>query len=425
MAHNESQVTPPRLTDAQRAAILDKVARTVEKQYYDPNFNGTDWPRRAAEARDSIIALADPEEFESAVHNLVRSLGTSHTGFFHKSVRKVPSRLAIAATFHRVESPSGAVWYAQDVHEGGPAHVAGLRPSDRIVAINGVPVTAAEQLMFRMGAAVDVVANRASREVPIRIEVPRPKSRKQPHSQMKAVITSRLAGNIGYMKVPVLPGMLGLGVAREIDRSLSELAECDGLVLDLRGHIGGGLGVLRLMSRLTARKVPIGYIVSRNRIERGYKKEELPRFDRVPTHLPNPLAIASLALRFVGKDRSVALYSEGSAPARWHEHVAVLVNEHTISAGEMVSAFVQEYRIGTLVGSKTAGRLVPASGTSVGHGYVLVLPRAHYYTWSGQRIEEVGVHPDVVADWCPGQDEQLSRAMSLIADRQPVRRTGA
>jgi C-terminal processing protease CtpA/Prc len=411
---------PPQLTNAQRAAIFDKVARAVEKQYFDPNFNGTDWPRRAADARDRIIALSEPDGFESAVHELVSSLGTSHTGFFHQSVRRLPSRLAIAATFHKIDSSSGPVWYAQDVHKGGPAHNAGLRPSDQLVGINGAAATSAEQLTFGIGTTAELVVKRESREIPIRIDIPNPKSRKQPHSQMKAVSTSKLDGNVGYLKVPVLPGMLGLDVARELDVAMADLAECDALVLDLRGHIGGGLGVLRLMSQLTARKVPIGYTVTRKRAERGYRKEDLPKLDRLPTHLPNPLAIASMAFKFAGRDTSVALVAEGMGEKRWHGNLSVIINEHTISAGEMIAAFVREYALGSLVGSKTAGRLVPASGRTVGNGYVLVLPKARYFGWCGLEVEERGVEPDVLAEWIPGEDLQLSRALSSVNLRHNV-----
>ena len=77
------------LTLAQRAEVFDKTAAKVTKQYFDPKFNGTDWPHIAKESRERIVALKDPEAFELAMHELVRKLGTSHTGFFHKSVRRV------------------------------------------------------------------------------------------------------------------------------------------------------------------------------------------------------------------------------------------------------------------------------------------------------------------------------------------------
>jgi hypothetical protein len=86
--------------------------------------------------------------------------------------------------------------------------------------------------------------------------------------------------------------LLGLDVAREIDAAVAELSSCDRLILDLRGHLGGGLGVLRLMSYLTPGNIPIGFTLSRKRAELGYEKEKLPRLDRLPTHLPNPFGVA-------------------------------------------------------------------------------------------------------------------------------------
>src|SRR4051794_17122550 len=140
-----------KLTSAQRAEVFDKTASRVTKQYFDPRFNGTDWPRLAKESRESIIAKDDPEQFELAMHDLVRKLGTSHTGFFHQSVRRVPARLAIGASFRRAEMEAGPHWVAQDVHAGGPGEAAGLRPMDVLLSINDKPISPPDAPMFPMG----------------------------------------------------------------------------------------------------------------------------------------------------------------------------------------------------------------------------------------------------------------------------------
>ncbi|MBN9658445.1 MAG: hypothetical protein J0H49_09715 [Acidobacteria bacterium] len=57
--------------------------------------------------------------------------------------------------------------------------------------------------------------------------------------------------------------------------------------------------------------------------------------------------------------------AEGLGRKKWHGHVALLVNEHTISAGEMVAAFASENRLGRIAGTETAGRLIPGSGAKV------------------------------------------------------------
>src|SRR3981189_440971 len=130
MAQERSFYKPEQLSPDQRAQVFDKTERAVLKHYFDPAFNGSGWPERAKRERERIVAVTDPEDFELAMHDLVRNLGTSHTGFFHQSVRRVPARLAIGANFRKVETTQGLKWVVQDVHEGGPADKAGLRPLD-------------------------------------------------------------------------------------------------------------------------------------------------------------------------------------------------------------------------------------------------------------------------------------------------------
>jgi carboxyl-terminal processing protease len=413
---------PSRLSTDQRAAIFDRTVEKVTKYYFDPAYNGTDWPRLAKESRERIIAVEDADEFELAMHDLVRRLRTSHTGFFHQSVRRVPARLAIGATFRKIDASDGkSVWVVQDVHQGGPADLAGLKPLDVLVGVNGGSITPPEQPMFPMGTLADLTVQRNSHDLTLKVTVPAPRTRKQPYSEPRAVTFSKLDGNIGYLKVSILPGLLGLDVARQIDTAVVALADCERLILDLRGHLGGGLGVLRLMSHLTSAKLPVGYTVTRKMADRGYTKEQLRKLDHLPTEKPNPLAILSMALKFGGRDPSVVLVSEGLARQKWHGRVVILTNEHTVSAGEMVCAFARENNLAKIVGTETAGRLIPGSGFKVGHGYMVIMPKAAYITWGGRRFEGRGIQPDVAVPWSPeafaaGQDNQLECAMRAVSE---------
>ncbi len=408
----------------QRTAIFEKVYKAVTKHYHDPKFNGTDWPKIAHSRKSEIIATEEPEAFELAMHELVRKLGTSHTGFFHQSVRRVPARLAIGATFSCVETPEGVRWAACDVHEGGPAASAGLKSGDILKALNGKPILPPDPPMFAMGADWSLDIQRDREERNLQIAVPTPRSRKQPYCEPKAVSFARLDGNVGYMKVSIFPGLLGLNVAREIDSAVAELASCDRLIIDLRGNLGGGLGVPRLMSYLTPDKIPIGYTLSRKRAESGYEKEKLPKLDRLPTHLTNPLAIASLAMKFGGRDSSVLLMSEGLGPQKWHGNIAILINEHTVSAGEMVAAFAAANNLATLVGSETAGRLIPGSGSKVGEGYMLIMPRAEYITSRGERFEGHGIKPTSELTTAIHENQSVSGAALQSVCANSVKATG-
>jgi C-terminal processing protease CtpA/Prc len=129
--------------------------------------------------------------------------------------------------------------------------------------------------------------------------------------------------------------------------------------------------------------------------------------------------------RFAGRGRSVAVFTEALGAKPHHGHVAMLVNEHSASAAEMVAAFASEYRLATLVGVKTAGRLVATSAFKVGFGYRVVLPVAAYFTWHGTNLEGKGVLPNIEEPLSPeallsGEDNQLRRAQAVLTDVHPA-----
>lgn len=239
MGREQLSQRPNRLTYQQRERIFDTVYRAVTKHYFDPKFNGSDGPTVAQSSKGGIVGTEDPERFELAMHDLVRRLGTSHTGFFHQSVRRVPARLAIGTTFSRVGTTAEAYWVAEDVHAGGPGAAAGMQAGDMLKTINGQPIAPPEQPTFAMGEDWSVGIRRAEEDLILRVIVPAPRSRKRPYCEPQAVSASRLDGITGYLKVAIFPGLLGLGVAREIDAAVRELSSCDRLIIDLRGHLGG------------------------------------------------------------------------------------------------------------------------------------------------------------------------------------------
>jgi len=68
--------------------------------------------------------------------------------------------------------------------------------------------------------------------------------------------------------------------------------------------------------------------------------------------------------------------TEGLGPRPFHGKVAVLINEHTLSAGEMVTAYIAENHLATLVGTRTGGQVLGGGNFTAGHGFVLRLPAA-------------------------------------------------
>lgn len=377
----------------QREKILNRVSRLVETKYFDPQFDESKWRSLVEERREPILRAATPEEFEKAVHELVSTLGTSHIAFFHRNVRPVPSRQAICATLQQCETPDGKRWMFADVQEQGPAHAVGIEPGDLLLSMNGQPIDATKPPAFPVGQGVTVsIRKKDGREIQAAISVPKPKSGRQPFSLPQPVVYSKLQDGVGYLKINMFPGLVGIDMSRDIDRAMASFRDCRGLVIDLRGNSGGGLGALRLMSYLTPDRLPVGHSVTRKRAKKGYDKERLARFGRIPAH---KWELPWLALRYGFIDHSIALVTEGLGPQPFHGRIAILVNQHSASAAEMVAAFAQENRLATIVGTKTPGRLVGSRPFKLPEGYFLVLPVGAYLTWRGQTLEGIGVNPDI------------------------------
>jgi carboxyl-terminal processing protease len=197
------------------------------------------------------------------------------------------------------------------------------------------------------------------------------------------------------LKVTGFPGQVGIDVAKEIDHAISELRDCDRLIIDLRGNPGGGAGGLRLMSYMTPGKIPVGYSITQKRAAKGFKKEKLPRFGKIPSR---KVGLFPLLLRHAFSDRSIVMVTEGLGPQPFHGRIVLLVNEHTASAAETITSFAKENKLATIVGTKTPGQVLGGTGFKMGRGFVLRIPVVTFHTWSGNTLEGKGVEPDYAVE---------------------------
>jgi len=405
------------LSRDERKKIFDKVCRLVETKHFNPGMNGVDWNALAQSRKDHVLACTEPEAFEKEVGRLVAELKTSHTGFRHAGMRNIPARHAINATLQRIGVNGTERWMFQDVHQGGPAYAAGIRPGDLLLECGGREIRPPDDLTFSVGEFASLLIEQLhGGQQKVNIQLPIPKSQKHPVTAPQAVHARKLTDDIGLLKVAMFPGAIGIDVAKDIDRGIATLDSCRRLIVDLRGNTGGGIGGLRLMSYLTHGKLEVGYSLTRKRRERGYKREELTRFGRIPSH---KATLVWLAARYAFVEKSILVVTEGLGERKFHSRVVLLVNEHTASAGEMVSAFAEENNLATIVGTKTPGRLLSGSAYKVGHGYILGLPVAAYLTWQGRMLENNGIVPSIVADLSrealrEGKDTQLEKAVEVV-----------
>jgi carboxyl-terminal processing protease len=131
--------------------IYSRVSELVTRKHFDPGMNGANWEELSKNKKDQILQSTSDEEFENQIQGLLSELKTSHTGFRHSKSPNIPGRHAIAATFMRCDSDCEQRWMFQDVHEGGPAFAAGLRPGDILLQVQNRELRPPEPPIFPVG----------------------------------------------------------------------------------------------------------------------------------------------------------------------------------------------------------------------------------------------------------------------------------
>ena len=412
----------PVLTNEMKREILEKVLAALQTKFYKPELLNALWEEAVAAKRQAIESAPTHEAFEEAVSGLLKELKTSHFGFFHGSAHRASSRAALSATYLEEDTDHGRRWVFQDVHSGGAAATAGVAPGDILLSVGGKQIVPPEHPVFPMGKILDVKVDTGTGSVKtVRVDVARPKGKKLHFIEPTLVESRRLSPDLGYLKVAMFPGMVGMDVANQISGAADGLEGTKGLILDLRGNTGGGVGALRVMSLLTPDKVPVGFSLKRNWT--GNLAEEKTGFTRFNSIPEKKSGLWLLAVRFfpaMVQKSPIVLETEGLGKRSFQGNVVLLVDRHTASAAEMIVAFAQDNQLATVAGEDTAGRLLAADSVKVGHGYRLALPTGSYHTWSGRVLEGTPIKPEVSLpfDWRGrrrGQDEQLKRAQSLIS----------
>jgi len=277
----------------------------------------------------------------------------------------------------------------------GPAQKAGLESGDVIESIDGqstremslVEVTARLEGPVGSTITLAMVRERAGepKPVPLRREaVPLPD------------VTGRIiAPGIGYVRVEALPK----GAAQKVAALIQELKQSGASkwILDLRQNATGEMEEGVATANLSLRRGLIGYLTGQQ-----YPRESF-------------------------------MADAGKAVA--DEPLAVIVNNATGGAAELVAAAVLDNHRGDVIGERAFGigsvqKIIPLDD-----GSALLLSVAKYYSPSGKQLQESGVTPNVVveeeralvplpepgqapAPSAPREDAPLKRAIEVLSQQQ-------
>jgi hypothetical protein len=77
--------------------------------------------------------------------------------------------------------------------------------------------------------------------------------------------------------------------------------------------------------------------LTRSRLRKGYRKENLTRIGKIPATKAELLLMA-LRFKVFQRDRSMVLVTEGLGSQPFHGRTVLLINEHSHSAAEMVAS---------------------------------------------------------------------------------------
>jgi carboxyl-terminal processing protease len=259
---------------------------------------------------------------------------------------------------------------------GTPAEEAGLLPGDRIVELDHEPLAGqplpdvVKRLRGEPGSMVHLRIERPEASEPWDVELMRSLI------HVESVSARLLEPGYGYVRITQFQVQTGDEFADALqDLNQQAGGKLRGLILDLRNNPGG---VLQASVAVADALLTDGLIV--------YTEGRQP----------------SSVLKFRAARNDLL----DGAP------VAVLINEGSASAAEVVAGALQDHGRAVLIGTRSYGKGSVQSVVQVTDDEAIKLTTAYYYTPNGRNIHHSGIEPDIeraptAKELAEGDDQQL------------------
>lgn len=412
----EARLSP----DQQRLNVesFDLMWDRIHERYWDVEFGGLDWAAVKAELRPKVEQVETMSQARAIMSDLVHRLGESHLNLIPKEVYEAVGRPegqgeldGDAGIDVRVEGGQALV---VSVEEGTPADEAGVRPGWIIERIGEKDVAEglavleaefkdktlkdlvlAESVLGRLEGAVGepvrvTFRDGEGRERVCRIGRVRKRGWETRLGHMPAMYvrfdSRRLDGNIGYVSLSNF--MNPVQVMPAYNEAMGAFLDADGVIVDLRGN-GGGLGAMVMGMCgwfIPDREQYLGTMTMR--------------------HMTLKLVIAPRVQTFEGP-------------------VVVLVDGLSASASEFMAGGLQALGRACVIGSRTAGAALPSQFERLPNGDGFQYVFGNYVAAGGERLEGIGVKPDVEVRpdrkaLLEGRDCVLDAAIAWIRQKRPA-----
>ena len=268
----------------------------------------------------------------------------------------------------------------------GPAYEAGLLPGDIIYMVEGEEATGVDltEVVSKMkgeeGTKVRISILREGETKPMEFTI----TRRQ--IEVPTIDYQMLEDNIGYIEISEFDEITVSQFKEAVDKL--EAKGMKGLVVDVRNNPGG---LLEAVCKMLDRLLPKGLLVYTedkygNRVE---EKAEDSQMLKVP--------------------------------------LAVIINGNSASASEIFAGAVQDYGIGTIVGTTSFGKGIVQKVIPLTDGTAVKLTISKYFTPKGRNIHGTGITPDVEVELNeellkeieipPEKDNQLQKAIEVVKEK--------
>lgn len=414
-----AQAVPP-YDRALELASFDTAWARVRDTYYDRSMRGLDWSALRDSLRPRVERGTSRQDTRAAITSLLARLGESHFGVLPGEAADAGAGMSA-----NVAGDAGIEVRFVDssltvtrVEPGTPAALAGVRAGWLVERIDTLDVRRAWRVatdvpdVTRRFALVRLTLALNSRLAgpaggTIRLTLRDGEGRQQVrdvglretpgqvvqfgalpplHVRFDTARLTSPAGCVGVIRfnifmTPVVP---------RFEDAMVSLRGCGGIVLDLRGNLGGlGAMIVGLSGHYFARPETLGTMRTR---------------DATMRYVANPVRVTRT----------------GQPLSTYQGRVAIVVDELSASTTEILAAALQRLGRARLFGTPTAGQALPALLTGLPNGDRLMHVIGDFAGPGGARIEGAGVVPDELVPisrraLLSGKDEALEAAVKWIA----------
>ncbi len=363
--------------------MFDEAWAGLEENYYDSNFHGADWKKVHDSYSVYLPYLNNRADLRLLLNDMLGELNSSHQGFYSGGNEETK-------TLHFRTMETGIVFDNDDPYKvasilkNSNADKASINvePGDRLKAVNGTPVDEKQDRNFyftkpSLDKEMTLTFDQKGKEIQVKIH---PESSRQLEDDLydewidnnRKVVTEKSKSRIAYV---YMKNMGGGALQEFLQDMVDDAYKKDALILDLRYNTGGNVhdAVLQFLSQKP-------YLQWQYR---GGQISPQPNF----------------------------------APAG--KPIILLVNEQTLSDGEMTAEGFKALKLGKIIGTETYRWIIFTTGRGLVDGSFYRIPAWGCFTLDGKDIEKNGVTPDIniktsFTDRLENKDPQLDRAIDEI-----------